>query len=311
MDSMQIFDRDLVRRRRERAAAGFTNSDFLFRESAGRLADRLLDVARDFPTALDLGCHTGQLATILAETATSRIGTLLQADLSPAMARIARGTTGRATMVADEEFLPVADHSLDLVLSNLSLHWVNDLPGALAQIRRAIKPDGLFLATLFGGETLRELRTALMEAEAETTGGVAPRVSPFTDLRDAGNLLTRAGFALPVVDADIITVTYRDMFKLMADLRAMAECNAVLERRKIPTRRDTFLRAAEIYAEHFTNKRGRLAATFQIVTMTAWVPHASQPKALRPGSATARLADALKTAEVSLGEATPFGKDHK
>ncbi len=308
---MQIFDRALVRRHRDRAAKGFEQGDFLLRETANRLTDRLLDVTRDFPAALDLGCHTGQTAAALAESGLQKkIGALIQADISPGMAAAARGN-GRPVMVADEEFLPVADGSLDLVLSNLSLHWVNDLPGALAQIRRAIKPDGLFLATLFGGETLRELRTALLEAEAETTGGVAPRVSPFTDVRDAGNLLTRAGFALPVVDADTITVTYGDMFKLMADLRAMAETNAVIERRKVPTARRTFLRAAEIYAEHFTNDRGRLNATFQVITLTAWVPHPSQPKALRPGSATARLADVLKTEEVALGETTPFAPDKK
>jgi len=155
------------------------------------------------------------------------------------------------------------------------------------------------------------LRSALLEAEAETTGGVAPRVSPFTDVRDAGNLLTRAGFALPVVDADFITVTYADMFKLMADLRAMGETNTVIERRKVPTRRDTFLRAADIYREHFSDARGRLTATFQVLTLTAWVPHASQQKPLRPGSATARLADVLKTQEVGLGEATPFPSKNK
>ncbi len=305
MDSMQVFDRTLVRRRRDRAADGFARADFLFQESAGRLTDRLFDVTRDFPLALDLGCHTGQVAGALAPNA--RIGTLLQCDFSSAMSAAA-ARNGRPSFCADEEFLPLAEHSLDLVLSNLSLHWVNDLPGALAQIRRAIKPDGLFLATLFGGETLRELRTALLEAEAETAGGVAPRVSPFTDVRDAGNLLTRAGFALPVVDADTITVTYGDMFKLMSDLRGMAETNTVLERRKVPTRRATFLRAAEIYAQRYTNAAGRIAASFQIITMTAWVPHTSQPKALRPGSATARLADVLKTQEVGVGENTPFAK---
>jgi NADH dehydrogenase [ubiquinone] 1 alpha subcomplex assembly factor 5 len=302
-DSMRVFDRGLVRVRRDRAASLLKNSDFLLRETGERLTDRLLDVTRDFPMALDLGCHTGQLGELLKGSA--KIGTLLQADVSPEMARRA-GANGLATFIADEEFLPVADGALDLVLSNLSLHWVNDLPGALSQIRRSIKADGLFLATLFGGETLRELRSALMEAEAETAGGVAPRVSPFTDVRDAGNLLTRAGFALPVVDADVITVTYPDMFKLMADLRAMGETNTVIERRKIPTRRDTLLRAAEIYRGRFSDARGRLTATFQVLTLTAWAPHASQQKPLRPGSATARLADVLKTQEVGLGEATPF-----
>ncbi len=303
---MRVFDRGLVRQRRDRAAAKLSTADFLLRESASRLTDRLLDVARDFPMALDLGCHGGQVGELLAGH--PKIGTLIQADLSPRMAHLARAATARPTMIADEEFLPVAENSLDLVLSNLSLHWVNDLPGALAQMRRAVKPDGLLLATLFGGETLRELRTALLEAEIETTGGVAPRISPFTDVRDAGNLLTRAGFALPVVDADVITVTYADMFKLMADLRAMGETNSVIERRKIPTRRDTFLRAAEIYRSLFADERGRLKATFQIITMTAWAPHASQQKPLRPGSATIRLADALKTQEVALDEATPFTK---
>jgi len=303
-DSMMVFDRNTVRRRRDRAAPGLAHADFLLRESGDRLADRLLDVTRSFPLAMDLGCHTGQMADLLANN--PKIGTLLQADFSAAMATGAFRQTGRPTIVADEEFLPLADNALDLVMSNLSLHWVNDLPGALAQIRRALKPDGLFLGTLFGGETLRELRTALLEAESETAGGVAPRVSPFTDVRDAGNLLSRAGFALPVVDADSITVTYGDVFKLMADLRAMAETNAVHERRKTFTRRDTFLRAAEIYRQRFADSRGRLVATFQIITMTAWVPHPSQQKPLRPGSATARLADALQSQEVSLGEATPF-----
>ena len=313
-DSMRVFDRDLVRARRDRAAAKLAQFDFLLQEAASRLTDRLLDVTRDFPRALDLGCHTGQVAAALSDPTTAgrpkigppKIGFLIQADISQRMADLARTRTAWPTITADEEFLPFADNALDLVLSNLSLHWVNDLPGALAQIRRALRPDGLFLATMFGGETLRELRSALLEAEAETTGGVAPRVSPFTDVRDAGNLLTRAGFALPVVDSDIITVTYADMFKLMADLRAMAETNAVLERRKIPTRRTTFLRAAEIYRRNFADARGRLTASFQIITMTAWAPHASQQKPLRPGSATTRLADALQTSEISLGESTPF-----
>jgi SAM-dependent methyltransferase len=302
-DAMNVFDRGIVRRRRDKAAPYFAGADFLLRESAVRLADRLLDVTRQFPLALDLGCHSGQMAALLAGH--PRIGQLLQADLSPAMAGMAQAAGGQATFVADEEVLPVAEHSLDLVLSNLSLHWVNDLPGALTQIRRALKPDGLFLATLFGMETLRELRTALMEAETETAGGVTPRVSPFVDVRDAGNLLSRAGFTLPVADVDVITVTYADMFKLMADLRAMAETNAVLERRKTFSRRGTFLKAAEIYARRFPAANERITATFQIVTLTAWAPHASQPKAARRGSATARLADVLGSTEISAGETAP------
>ncbi len=303
-DTMNVFDRAAVRRQRDKAAPHFAQADFLLRESATRLADRLLDVTRRFPIALDLGCHTGQLATCLASH--ERIGSLLQADLSPAMAGMAATINHRPTFVADEETLPLAESSLDLILSNLSLHWVNDLPGALSQIRRALKPDGLFVATLFGMETLRELRTALMEAEAETTGGVTPRVSPFVDVRDAGNLLTRAGFTLPVADVDLITVTYADIFKLMADLRAMAETNTVHERRKTFTRRATFLQAAEIYSSRFPAANGRITATFQIVTLTAWAPHASQPKPARRGSATTRLADALGSSEVSAGDSVPL-----
>lgn len=303
-DAMQVFDRKLVQRHRERAAAGFASADFLIRESAVRLADRLLDVTRTFPLALDLGCHAGALGEELK--ASPKIGALVQADVSPALARAARAANGRPAICADEEFLPIAPQSLDLILSNLSLHWVNDLPGALAQMRMALRPDGLLLATLFGTETLKELRGVLIDAEMEVAGGIAPRVSPFTDVRDAGNLLTRAGFALPVVDAETVTVTYSDMFKLMADLRAMGETNTVIERRRVPTRRDVFLRAAALYAERFSDARGRITATFQIISMTAWAPHASQQKPLRPGSATARLADALQAKEISLPDAVPL-----
>lgn len=300
---MQVFDRKLVQRHRERAAPGFAGADFLVREGASRLADRLLDVTRSFPLALDLGCHSGVLGEMVA--ASPKIGALFQSDYSPAMARTARGNNHRPTLCADEEFLPFGANALDLVLSNLSLHWVNDLPGALAQIRLALKPDGLLLAAMFGAETLKELRSVLLDAEVEIAGGAAPRVSPFTDVRDAGNLLTRAGFSLPVIDAEMLTVTYSDMFKLMTDLRAMGETNTVLERRRVPTRRDVFLRAAALYAERFADARGRLIASFQIITMTAWAPHASQQKPLRPGSASVRLADALQAKEVALPDAVP------
>jgi NADH dehydrogenase [ubiquinone] 1 alpha subcomplex assembly factor 5 len=308
-DSMQVFDRGLVRTRRERAARDLSQADFLLRESAERLADRLLDVVRPFSLALDLGCHTGQLAPIIRTT--GKVGTLAQADLSQAMAAAARGANNLPTFCADEEFLPILEESLDLVLSNLSLHWVNDLPGALAQIRRSLKPDGLFLASTFGGETLKELRAVLLEAETETTGGAAPRISPFVDVREAGNLLSRAGFTLPVADAENVEVTYESAFKLMADLRAMAETNAVLERSKTPLRRATLMRAADLYADKFTDARGRIVATFQIVTLTAWAPHTSQQQPLRPGSAKSKLADALKTDEIILNEKTPFSKGTK
>ncbi len=307
-DSMQVFDRALVRRRRDRAAETLAHADFLFQASGERLCDRLLDVLRTFPTALDLGCRTGGLTPLVRET--GKIETLIQSDCASRFAHAARSKNNMPTLCADEEYLPIADGVLDLVLSNLSLHWVNDLPGALTQIRRSLKPDGLFLATLFGGETLKELRTALMESESETTGGVSPRVSPFVDVRDAGNLLSRAGFALPVVDAENIEVTYENALKLMSDLRAMGETNAVSERSRKPLRQETLLRAAEIYKGRFSNERGRIVATFQIVTLTAWAPHASQQQPLRPGSAQANLADALETQEIKLDDKTPFAKDN-
>lgn len=301
-DSMMVFSRLAVRRHRDRAASTLASADFLFREAAVRLVDRLHDVTRRFPLALDMGCHHGEVAQALGPD--SKVDRLIQCDLSPAMAVAAAGN-GTPTLAADEEALPFGANTLDLVLSNLSLHWVNDLPGALVQINRALKPDGLFLATVFGGETLKELRAALIEAESEITGGASPRVSPFVDVRDAGALLNRAGFALPVVDADAITVTYAEPLKLMADLRAMGETNAVTERAKTFLRRDVLARALEIYRARYTDARGRVAATFQIVTMTGWSPHATQQKALRPGSATARLADALSTSEVALNDPTP------
>jgi NADH dehydrogenase [ubiquinone] 1 alpha subcomplex assembly factor 5 len=300
-DSMLVFDRQAVRRHRDRAAGAFDGADFLFREAAERLLDRLQDVTRTFDLGLNLGCRTGKLGVT---TPSAKVGRWIQSDLSPAMAQQAV-QSHVPTFAADEEVLPIADNCLDLVVSNLSLHWTNDLPGALVQIRRALKPDGLLLANVFGGETLKELRACLIEAESDVTGGVSPRVSPFVDVRDAGSLMNRAGFALPVVDADAIAVTYTDPLKLMADLRAMGETNAVRERSRKFLRRDVLARALDLYRQKFSDARGRVVATFQIVTMTGWAPHASQQKALRPGSAKARLADALATTETALDDTTP------
>jgi SAM-dependent methyltransferase len=194
---------------------------------------------------------------------------------------------------ADEEALPFAEASLDLVVSGLALHLVNDLPGTLIQIRRALKPDGLLLAALLGGATLTELRQAFLIAEEELEGGASPRVAPFADVRDLGGLLQRAQFALPVVDSDTVTVTYRDPLALMLELRAMGASNPLIERSRRPLRRATLARAIEVYTERFALADGRVPATFEIVTLTAWSPHPSQPKPLRPGSATTRLADVL------------------
>ena len=293
-DSMNIFDRRLVRRHRDRAAAGLAAHDFLFREVAERLADRLDDVTRKFPRALDLGCHGGEVAAVLGSR--GGIETLVQCDLSPAMACRA-AANGSPTLAADEELLPFAPQSFDLVVSNLSLHWVNDLPGCLLQIRRCLKPDGLFLAAMLGGDTLAELRQALMEAELAESGGAGPRVSPFADLRDAGSLLQRTGFALPVVDGERVTATYADVLGLMCDLRGMGEANAIRTRGRRFARRMLFAETERFYRRQSGRSDGRLPATFQIVTMTAWAPHASQQQALAPGSARARLADALKLRE--------------
>ena len=292
-NSMKIFDRTLHARHRARAAAGFANHDFLLARVAESMAERLALITRNFSKTLDLGAHHGVISRMLPLMAPEKIGQIVTADLAPEMLVHASGPR----VCADEEQLPFADKAFDLVLSALSLHWVNDLPGALIQIRRALVPDGLFMGALFGGETLIELRQALAEAEIECEGGLSPRVSPFVDLRDMGSLLQRAGFGLPVVDSDRVTVNYGNVLKLMAELRGMGETNALIERRRTPMRRKTLMRAAEIYTEKFGLADGRISATFEIVMLAGWSPHESQQKPLKPGSAKARLADVLGSVE--------------
>lgn len=294
-DPLLVFDRDTLRLRRARAARRWPDHAFLKREIAGRLVDRLADVRRRFPLALDLGCHGDEVAEVLAGR--DSVEHLVRADIGLAFARQAHGPA----VVADEEALPFAPSSFDLVLSAMSLHWVNDLPGALIQIARALKPDGLFLGAMLGGETLWQLRQALAAAESEVEGGLSPRISPFAELGDAAGLLQRAGFALPVADSESIDVEYDGALALMRELSAMGESNLVAERRRGLARRTTLLRAAEIYAERFARPSGRVGATFEILFLHGWAPHASQPKALRPGSAAHRLADALGTTEQSTG----------
>jgi NADH dehydrogenase [ubiquinone] 1 alpha subcomplex assembly factor 5 len=286
-----LFDRRAWRAHRDRAARqGLMGRavDFLHAEIADRLIDRLDVVNREFAVALDLGARDGPLARTLA----ARRGTVRVVAAEPAMPFLA-GAPG-LRVAADPELLPFGDASFDLIASVLVLHWTADLPGALIQLRRALKPDGLLLAAMFGGQTLVELRTALFEAELAEEGGVSPRVSPAIELADAAALLQRAGFALPVADSEIITVSYPDMLALLRDLRGMGETNALAARRRGFLRRATLARAALIYAERFGDADGRIPASFEILFLCGWAPHPSQPRPLRRGSATARLADALK-----------------
>jgi SAM-dependent methyltransferase len=289
-----IFDRGLLRARHRRAAS-LGPATFLLDRVADDITDRLATVKRRFDLALDLGTPGEVVRAALARVGS--VGTIVAAAAFPA------GGAGRVTpfVIADEEALPFGDATLDLVVSALALQFVNDLPGTLVQIRRALKPDGLLLAALLGGETLAELRESFAAAESETTGGVSPRVAPFADLRDLGALLQRAGFALPVTDTDRLTVRYDSAFALMRDLRRMGATNILVDRRRRPLRRATLVRMAEIYAERFADPDGRVRATFEIVWLSGWSPHPSQQQPLKPGSAAARLADALGTEEVSTG----------
>jgi SAM-dependent methyltransferase len=279
-----------------RHAASADTHDFLLRHVADDLAQRLALVRRRFPLAVNLGAHHGVVSRRLRELGS--IDALIDVERSEKLLAQCDGPR----VQGDEEWLPFRADSLDLVVSGLALQFVNDLPGTLIQIRRALKPDGLMLAALLGGRTLYELRDALTEAEIELEGGASPRVAPFADVRDLGGLLQRAEFALPVADADTLTVTYESPFSLMHDLRRMGATNVLTERRRTPLRRATLLRAVEIYAHRYGVKNGRVQATFEIITLTGWAPHDSQQRALAPGSAQARLADALGTAEQPAGE---------
>lgn len=280
------FEPRLVRQRKRRARATFRDAAFLHERVVADLADRLEAIPRPFPRVLALGGGGLFSEEVRARPELSaRIGAILEADLD----------------FIDPEQLPFAPNSFELIVSPLALHWINDLPGALIQLRLALKPDGLLLASLFGGETLHELRLSLIEAEAELTGGAGPRVSPFADLQDIAGLLQRAGFALPAADRDVVTVRYGEPMRLLADLRAMGETSALRERSPRALSRRILARAFEIYSERYSED-GRVRATFEILTATGWSPHESQQKPLKPGSAKMRLADALKTEEISAGE---------
>ncbi len=284
-----IFDTPLLRRRLGRAARGVP-ADFLLTRTVDDVVERLAAVQRRFARVADVG--TPGLS--LARAVTARCPEAFVVHVGPLVGPPAGHAAGVAVVAGDAEHLPLAAGQLDLAVSALSLQTANDLPGALIQIRRALKPDGLFLGALVGGRTLHELRAVLTEAEAEVSGGASPRVAPFADVRDMGGLLQRAGFALPVADSEVVTVRYDSLFALMADLRAMGATNALAARTRSPTRRDIFLRAAGLYAEKHADPDGRVRATFEIVSVSGWSPDPSQQKPAKPGSAKVSLASVLK-----------------
>ncbi len=283
----RLFDQNALRLHAERAMRSGAQADFLLQRATADLEDRLAVVLRDFEHRLDLGTPLPLAANMLAH----RQGQLTR--LVPPGHPAGDGHWIKIDSPLD--VLPLAHESLDLVVSLLALQTVDDLPGTLVQIRRALKPDGLFIACLLGGETLTELRQSFLEAEMEIEGGASPRVAPFADLRDCGALLQRAGFALPVTDVDRVIVRYDNPFGLMRDLRAMGAANPLAERRRTFMKRATLMKAAEIYAERFSDPDGRVRATFDLVWISGWSPHESQQKPLKPGSATMSLADALKS----------------
>lgn len=285
-----IVDPDLSLRRKLRALARpVDGADFLARRVVDDLEERLSTISRRFGDAAIIAPPGDEAAENLF--ASGKIDQLTEIALHP---RLAKGADAPAIV---NETLPLAPASLDLVVSLLALHEAADLPGQLIQMRRALRPDGLMLAAFPGADTLTELRESLLAAETELSGGASPRVMPFADVRDAGGLLQRAGFALPVADLETVTVRYGSMFGLMRDLRGMGATNALLARSRRPARRGLFLRAAEIYAERFADPDGRIRATFSIIWLSGWAPDASQQKPARRGSANASLADALKKAD--------------
>ena len=285
MSVPEIFDRTLLRRHRQRAATGFAAHDFLFTEAAARVAERLGEVRRSFGLGLDLGCHTGALARVLPA---GLVEYLVQADLSEAMLGAASGLR----LAADEERLPFRRDAFDLVASVLTLHWANDLPGALAQAAACLKSDGLLLVSLFGGGTLGELRSVFDETELAETG-IGGRISPFVDIRDAGGLLQRAGLALPVVDTETVIVSYEDPLRLLDDLRGMGESNVLVRRSRLPLTRQRLGAVMARYRERFADAEGRVPASFELLTLTAWKTNLDQPHPPTSGCGERPLSDAL------------------
>jgi len=294
----RLFDRSLLAARRNRAAGGFAQAHFLRERS---IEDTLLTLAainRRFDLALNMSAADGGFGRALGSSdAAAKVGLLIEGELSE---RLSSQQSGPARLIMDEEWLPFADDRLNLIVSVLGLHGVNDLPGVLVQVRRALTPDGLFIGTLFGGETLKELRACLMEAELEVRGGYGPRIAPFAEGPDLIDLLRRTGFAMPVVDSDRVEVSYEHPLRLLADLRAMGEGNIMVDRPRLGLNRAILQRMSELYFERFADAEGRVVATFEIITLSGWKPHESQQKPLKPGTAKVRLADALGVKETKL-----------
>lgn len=296
---MTVFDREAKRLQRNRAAMAKDVElyDYLKEEVGYRIADRVFDIKRTFDLAVDLGCGRGYISTHLNKDA---VRCLIQCDISEKYVEQSRVSDKIPVfkLVADEEMLPFAANSVDIFLSSLSLHWVNDLPGTFYQIHHALRPDGVLVASMFGGDTLFELRCSLQQAETEKEGGFSNHISPFTDVRDLGNLLNRAGFTMLTVDTDDIMVNYPSMTELMQDLKGMAENNCLISR-KAHLRRGTIQRAKEIYKEMYANKDGTIPATFHILFMIGWKPHESQLKPAKRGSGTFSLKDLDKLESIT------------
>ena len=294
-DRPNLIDDHALIRNRDRAAPHFDGVDYLKRAVAERVMDRIDTILRDLPLVMDVGCHTGLLTEQLL--ASPKIGQVKAFDPSPEMAEKTHARTGVEVAVAPFDHIPFEDDKFDAIASAFSLHWANDLPGTLIQLRQRLKPDGVLVAALAGGETLNNLRNCMATAESEISGGMSPRILPMADIRDMGGLIGRAGLTMPVADSDIITVTYPDLFTMMGELKQMGEANSMNDRIKRMTSRSVFLRAAELYQDQYAEADGRISASFEIITLTGWSPDESQPKPLRPGSAQIRLADALGATE--------------
>ncbi len=281
-----VFDKKSIQRKRNRAAETIDQHNFLFDWALKQIQERLEPIKRDYPLALQIGNRTK-----IENLSEFKIQKLFTTDTASQL---------NSNIIADEEILPFKSNSFDLVLSPLNLHSNNDLPGTLSQIQNTLKPDGLFVAALLGGETLHELRQTFQRVEMQLSNGLSPRVFPFADMPQMGALMQRANFNLPVIDSEKVTVTYDNIFKLMHDVRMMGEGNVIIDRNKSFTSRTFFQLAGQHYQDNFTESDGRIHATFEVIFILGWKPHESQQKPLRPGSAKNRLSDALKTDEGKL-----------